>query len=88
MNERNRKKTLKFENKHGIEKIKGIENAYISYGDMCSECQQDENIKQSRNSDASCLICGAYLCGGHILKHLEEKHCVGTYLYKNEEGAK
>jgi hypothetical protein len=64
-----------------LEKIKGIENAYISYGDMCSECQHDENIEHPRDADAKCLICGALLCGGHVMKHLEEKHCVGTHLY-------
>ena len=86
MNERNRKKTLKFENKHGLEKIKGIEGAYVPYVVMCSECQHDENIEHSRDSDARCLICGAFLCGGHIMKHLKEEHCVGTHLYKKDDG--
>ena len=70
----------------GIEQIKGIEGAYVPNGFMCSECKIDENIKHSRDSDARCLICGAFLCGGHILKHLKEKHCVGTHLYKSKEG--
>jgi len=66
----------------GLEKIKGT-GAYIPYGDMCSECQHDENIEHPRYSDARCLICGAFLCGGHIMKHLQEEHCVGTHLYKH-----
>lgn len=69
-----------------LEKIKGIEGAYVPYGFTCSECQHDENIKHSRDSDARCLICGAFLCGGHIMKHLQEEHCVGTHLYKKDDG--
>ena len=52
----------------------------------CEECKNDVSIRHWRCSDAKCIICGDYLCGGHILKHLEEKHCVGTHLYKSEEG--
>ena len=95
MNQHNTKQTKELETTFrkedhlgpGIEIIKGTD-AWVQYGFMCIECQLDENIEHSRDSDARCLICGAFLCGGHIMKHLWEEHCVGTHLYKNEEEAK
>lgn len=43
---------------------------------FCEECLKDDTIKCKRNKDVKCLMCGAELCGFHMVKHLKKKHFV------------
>ena len=48
--------------------------------EMCTDCQKEKLFRNkkfcTRDADVKCLICGDYLCGGHIGLHLKKKHCV------------
>jgi len=45
---------------------------------FCEDCLKDEAIECKRDKDVKCLLCGAELCGYHMLSHLEKKHLIST----------
>ena len=49
-------------------------------GLVCEMCEKDPEVVCKRDADAECLICGSYLCGGHIAEHLSSQHCVSLSL--------
>jgi hypothetical protein len=49
-------------------------------GLICQMCEKDADIVCKRDADVECLICGAYLCGGHVAQHLKFEHCVSLSL--------
>lgn len=46
--------------------------------EMCVECTLDSKVSCKRDADVVCRHCGALVCGGHVLAHLREKHCVAV----------
>jgi hypothetical protein len=48
---------------------------------FCEDCVKDDKVFCKRDPDVKCLICGAMVCGGHIIAHLSQPtHCVSTVL--------
>ena len=43
---------------------------------FCEDCIKDDSINCKRDKDVKCLMCGAELCGHHILPHLKKEHLV------------
>ena len=42
----------------------------------CPACVEDEEVTCPRNCDVLCIECGARLCGHHIVRHLDDVHCI------------
>ncbi len=42
----------------------------------CEECKADAEVACPRNCDAVCVECGAQLCAHHLVRHLQEVHCI------------
>ena len=47
---------------------------------ICEDCAKEK--RSLKDADTECLHCDKHLCGGHVMKHLQEKHCVGTHIYE------